>query len=40
VITKAIARLGEEGWEMVGQGPLDVRAGTALNALYFKRPKP
>ena len=38
-MTKAIARLGEEGWEMVGQGSLDVRAGTAVNALYFKRPK-
>ena len=38
-MTKAIARLGEEGWEMVGQGSLDVRSGTAVNALYFKRPR-
>ena len=38
-MTRAIARLGEEGWEMVGQGSLDVRSGTAVNALYFKRPR-
>ena len=38
-MAKAIARLGEEGWEMVGQGSLDVRSGTAVNALFFKRPK-
>jgi hypothetical protein len=36
---KALARLGEEGWEMVGAGPLDIRQGE-LKALYFKRPKP
>ncbi len=36
---KAIARLGAEGWEMVGPGPLEIRQG-GLNALYFKRPKP
>jgi hypothetical protein len=35
---KAIAKLGVEGWEMVGQGPLEIRQGT-LSALYFKRPK-
>ena len=35
---KAIARLGAEGWEMVGQGPLEI-GRTSLNALYFKRPK-
>ena len=35
---KAIAKLGAEGWEMVGQGPLEIREGV-LNALYFKRPK-
>ena len=34
---KAIAKLGAEGWEMVGQGPLELRQG-GLNALYFKRP--
>lgn len=37
-MAKAIARLGAEGWEMVGQGALDVRSGTT-NALYFKRQK-
>ena len=36
---KAIAKLGAEGWEMVGQGPLEIRQG-GLHALYFKRPKP
>ena len=36
---KAIAKLGAEGWEMVGQGPLEIRQAT-LAALYFKRPKP
>ena len=36
---KAIARLADEGWEMVGEGPLDIRQGE-LRALYFKRPKP
>lgn len=35
---KAISKLGEEGWEMVGQGPLEIRQG-GLNAIYFKRPK-
>ena len=36
---KAIAKLADEGWEMVGEGPLDIRNGE-LRALYFKRPKP
>jgi len=36
--SKAMAKLGAEGWEMVGQGPLEINKGT-LNALYFKRPK-
>jgi hypothetical protein len=36
---KAIAKLADEGWEMVGEGPLDIRQGE-LRALYFKRPKP
>jgi hypothetical protein len=35
---KAIAKLGEDGWEMVGEGPLDMRAGN-VNAIYFKRLK-
>lgn len=33
---KAISKLGDEGWEMVGQGPLEMRAG-GTNAIYFKR---
>ena len=36
---KAIAKLGGDGWEMVGQGPLELRRG-AVNALYFKRRRP
>jgi hypothetical protein len=32
----AIAKLGDGGWEMVGEGPLEMRAG-ATNAIYFKR---
>lgn len=38
-VVKAIARLGNEGWEMVGQADLPVKAGR-LEALYFKRRKP
>ncbi|HMJ25765.1 MAG TPA: hypothetical protein VK475_08050 [Pyrinomonadaceae bacterium] len=33
-----IARLGDNGWEMVGEGPLEMRAG-GTNAIYFKRLK-
>ena len=36
--SKAIAQLGAEGWEMVGEGPLEMRTG-GLNAIYFKRPR-
>ena len=43
---KAIAKLGVEGWEMVGDGPLDIRPdprpgspGSAPTALFFKRRK-
>ena len=35
-VAKAIARLGDEGWEMVGQSELPVRTGR-VEALYFKR---
>ena len=35
---KAVATLGNEGWEMVGDGPLEFRPGGA-SALYFRRPK-
>jgi hypothetical protein len=38
-VVKAIARLGNEGWEMVGQAELPVRTGR-LDAIYFKRRKP
>ncbi|HZI18917.1 MAG TPA: hypothetical protein VEY09_10015 [Pyrinomonadaceae bacterium] len=39
-MAKAVAKLGEENWEMVGEGPLEVRAGVpggTPNALFFKR---
>ena len=41
---KAIAKLGVDGWEMVGEGPLDIRpdprpGGSAPTALFFKRRK-
>ena len=43
---KAAARLGDEGWEMVGAGPLEVlpvvRPGPTTGvptAVFFKRPK-
>ena len=43
---KAVARLGDEGWEMVGEGPLEVapvvRPGPTTNAptaIFFKRRK-
>lgn len=39
-LAKAVAKLGEEGWEMVGEGPLEVRVGTpggTPTALFFKR---
>jgi hypothetical protein len=37
-ISRAIARLGEDGWEMVGNGELPVKTGR-FEALYFKRQK-
>ena len=40
-VAKAISKLGEEGWEMVGEGTLDIGPGrgTPPQALYFKRPR-
>jgi len=35
---RAIARLSAEGWELVGEVPLEIRAH-GVRALYFKRPK-
>jgi len=34
-VSKAIALLGEQGWEMVGIVP----SGNPWHSLYFKRPK-
>ncbi|HWS85389.1 MAG TPA: hypothetical protein VN282_00220 [Pyrinomonadaceae bacterium] len=41
---KAIAKLGTDGWELVGEGPLDIRldprpGASAPTALFFKRRK-
>jgi hypothetical protein len=42
---KAVAKLGQDGWEMVGAGPLEVRPEarpgplTSPNAVFFKRRK-
>jgi hypothetical protein len=40
---KAVAKLGEEGWDMVGEGPLEanipIRPGGGPNAIFFKRRK-
>lgn len=38
---KAVARLGEEGWDMVGEGPLEIRPGPGgtSTAVFFKRRK-
>jgi hypothetical protein len=39
-LAKTIARLGEEGWEMVGTGTHSLGNGTEINHIvYFKRPK-
>ena len=41
-VAKAVSKLGEEGWEMVGEGPLEIRQGGPSGtptALYFKRRK-
>jgi hypothetical protein len=35
---RVMAKLGEEGWEMVGQGGLPVKSG-GVDAIYFKRRK-
>ncbi len=39
-LAATIARLGDEGWEMVGCGPYQGVSGTRItHGLYFKRPK-
>jgi hypothetical protein len=37
-LAKAIAKLGDEGWELVSVGPMEVN-NAKLDAFYFKRPK-
>jgi hypothetical protein len=40
---KAVSKLGEDGWDMVGEGPLEanipIRPGSGPNAIFFKRRK-
>ena len=39
---RATAKLGDEGWDMVGEGPLEIRPGQpggTSNAIFFKRRK-
>jgi hypothetical protein len=38
---KAVAKLGDEGWDMVGEGPLEIRPGPGgtPTAVFFKRRK-
>jgi len=38
---KAVAKLGEDGWDMVGEGPLEIRPGPGgtQTAVFFKRRK-
>lgn len=38
---KAVSKLGEEGWDMVGEGPLEIRPGPGgtPTAVFFKRRK-
>jgi hypothetical protein len=39
---KAVSKLGEDGWDMVGSGPLEVRQnlpGGTTTAIFFKRRK-
>jgi len=33
-----IAKLGSEGWEMVGTGKGDDQSGLGANSIYFRRP--
>ncbi|HYH84685.1 MAG TPA: hypothetical protein VEX60_04330, partial [Pyrinomonadaceae bacterium] len=40
--SRAVARLGEDGWDMVGEGPLEIRPGQpggTPTAIFFKRRK-
>ncbi len=36
-IASIIALLGQEGWEMVGEGHVSLAAGVGYQSLYFKR---
>jgi hypothetical protein len=38
-LAKAIAKLGEDGWELVGEGPFEFKQTTHGEALFFKRLK-
>ena len=36
-LSKAIAKLGNDGWEMVGEGRVDFSHDNKLGVIYFKR---
>lgn len=38
-LSKAIAKLGNDGWEMVGEGRTDFSYDNNVKAIYFKRRK-
>ncbi len=44
LVAQTITQLGEQGWEMVGCGPMagssSERSAEITHAIYFKRPKP
>ena len=39
-LAKAVARLGDEGWELVGEGTLSPQVDGSRRALFFRRPRP
>jgi hypothetical protein len=36
-LSRTIAKLGDDGWEMIGQGPIEFKPPIGGEALYFKR---
>ena len=39
-LAMAMTRLGNEGWELVGESPVPFSNGVVQGGWYFKRPKP
>jgi hypothetical protein len=36
-LARTIAKLGEDGWELIGEGRLEFKTNLSGEALYFKR---